>query len=317
MDIVFSDSACGSLKIAQHYGEGEYQGCIGVSVVHEDGSEPTRDEVRAALREAEETERLAWENAVPLGGNPGDIFGFHLALSIGDISENPPGVKRQQVLEQLFNVYPDGDGPGAAHELFSRAAENLAIVRRRANEGQPLRIWYSSLPDEMCGLYWFMSQLNQWNMRDGQVSLVRLPEWEADGDGNIVQKSGWAEVAPQDWGRYRTLQQPVPPLYIQCCAYHWQALREENAPLRALLNGRVVSMPETLYDCFILREIAAEGAAFHEAKLIGRILGKYPLGFGDTWVALRIEEMIRAGRLAVASDAAAGMPAYHRVLKKV
>ena len=56
-------------------------------------------------------------------------------------------------------------------------------------------------------------------------------------------------------------------------------------------------MPETLYDGFIRREIAAEAGAFHEAKLIGRVLGKYKLGVGDAWIALRIEEMIHSREL--------------------
>lgn len=30
MDVVFSRSACGSLKMAQHYGQGEYTGTVGV-----------------------------------------------------------------------------------------------------------------------------------------------------------------------------------------------------------------------------------------------------------------------------------------------
>jgi hypothetical protein len=46
------------------------------------------------------------------------------------------------------------------------------------------------------------------------------------------------------------------------------------------------------------------------------VLAKYRLGIADFWVALRIEEMIRAGMFEVVSDAAEDMPHYHRVLKK-
>ena len=84
IDIVFSESACGSLKVAQHYGEGKYQdGCIGVFVSHSDGSKPTKGEVEAARREAKEKARLAWESATPLGGETTDIYGFNLVLSVG------------------------------------------------------------------------------------------------------------------------------------------------------------------------------------------------------------------------------------------
>ena len=115
IDILFSESACGSLKVAQHYGEGKYQdGCIGVILCHADGSKPTKEEVEAAKREAKEKACLAWESATPLGGKTTDIYGFNLVLSVGDISENQPDIKRKQTLEHLYSVYPNDEGHQAA-----------------------------------------------------------------------------------------------------------------------------------------------------------------------------------------------------------
>jgi hypothetical protein len=317
IEIVFSDSACGSLKIAQHYGKGKYQGgSIGVIVSHADGSEPTQEELEVARCEAAEKARLAWESATPLGGNTADIYGFNLALSMGDISENRPSIKRKQTLEHLYSVYPKGEGCQAAQEIFKRANENLKKVQERTAAGESLRIWYSNQPDEMCGLYWFMVQLNQWKVHGGQAFIVKLPEWEADERGNIVQKSGWGEVAPEEWHRYLALQKPVLPVFRQSCAFHWQELQGENAPLRAVLNGQLVSMSEKLYDDFILREIAEEGEEFQEAMIVGRVIGKYQLGISDFWIAFRIEEMIHAGKLEAVSAVAEDMPIYHRLLKK-
>ncbi|KUO74967.1 MAG: hypothetical protein APF81_12445 [Desulfosporosinus sp. BRH_c37] len=317
IEIVFSDSACGSLKVAQHYGEGKYQGgCIGVFVSHADGSKPTKEEVEFARQEAEEKAHLAWDSATPLSGNTADIYGFNLVLSVGDISENQPGIKRKQTLEHLYSVYPNAEGCQVAQEILKRVNEDLKTVRKRVASGESLRVWYSNQPDEMCGLYWFMGQLNQWKVHGRQVSIVKLPEWEADEKGNIVQKSGWFEVAPGEWHRYLALQKPVLPVFEQSCASHWQELQRENAPLRATLNGQLISAQETLYDGFILREIAAEGEEFQEANVIGRVLGKYQLGIGDYWVAFRIKEMIHAGKLEVVSTVAEDMPVYHRVLKK-
>lgn len=82
-----------------------------------------------------------------------------------------------------------------------------------------------------------------------------------------------------------------------------------------MLNGQLVSASEKLYDDFILREIEAEGEEFREGMIVGRVLGKQ-LGIGDYWVAFRIEEMIKAGKLEVVSAAAEDMPVYYRVLKK-
>lgn len=317
MEILFSDSACGSLQAAQHYGEGKYYGgCTSVLINRRDGSKPTKAEIEAVQREAEERERLAWESATPLGGNSADIYGFNLALSVGDISENQPGIRRQQALEHLYSVYPNNEGQQAAQQIFNSVTENLKAVRERAAAGEYLRLWYSRQPDEICGLYWFLEQLNQWKVHSAQIFTIRLPEWEADEKGNIVQQISWGEVACNEWYRHLYLQKPVLPMFCQCCASHWRALQKENAPLRATLNGQLVSAPETLYDDFIIREIAAEDESFQEAMIVGRTLGKYQLGISDSWVALRIEEMIHQGKLEVVTPAAEDMPIYHRVLKK-
>jgi len=161
-----------------------------------------------------------------------------------------------------------------------------------------------------------MGQLNQWNVHAGPVSIVKLPEWETDDKGYFVQKNSWGEVTPEEWRRYLALQKTVLPGFILSYASHWQKLQAESAPLRALLNGQLVGTSEELYDDFILREIAAESEEFQEAMIVGRVLGKYQLGIGDSWVAIRIEEMIHAGKREAVTVGEKDVPSYHRVLKK-
>lgn len=179
IEVVFSDSACGSLKMAQRYGEGEYQSGVSVFLGYVGGRQPTEKEIEDARQQAEREERLAWERAVLLGGNPTDVYGLGLMLSIGDISEDKPGIRRQHELERLYSVYPDGEGRGAARELLQRAQKDLNTVCSRAAAGEAIRVWYSSQPDELCGLYWFMAQLERLK-KCGSVYLVGLPEWEVD-----------------------------------------------------------------------------------------------------------------------------------------
>lgn len=318
IEILFGDSACGSLKMAQSYGKGEYQGggAVGVLISHEDGRKPTKKEIDAIRREYEERERSAWESAVPLGGRSSDIYGFWLMLSMGDISENQPDVERMKVLERVYSIFPDSDGQRTAREMLKKVNENLKAVRERVDLGEPVRIWYSNQPDEMCGLYWFMHQLNEWKVSDGQVCIVKLPEWEEDANRTIVRKTNWGETHPGEWHKYIELQKNVSSVFIRDCASHWGELQRENAPLRIVLNGQLVSASEKTYDDLIISEINAEGDEFREAMIIGRILGKYRLGISDSLISFRIGEMISGGKLTVVSEAGEDMPVYHRQLKK-
>lgn len=316
IEIVFSDSAGGSLKVAQHCGAEKYcGGAVSVIISHSDISKPTKSEIQNAQREFENKECLAWEKAVPLGGNPNDVFGFNLAWSIGCIADSSVDNERLAVLERLFSTYPEDIGKPAAEEIYQSARKSLDTVRNRAESGETLRVWYSNEPDEMCGLYWLMSLLKRWKQSSAKVVLVKLPECEME-EETFIQHNGWGGIEPGKWHSYLGLQKKVPPALLHATASRWAELQQENAPLRAVVNGKLHSVPENFYDDFILRELALESREFHEAKLIGRILGKYQLGISDGWLALRIEEMICAGKLEAVTSAPNDGPSYHRILKK-
>lgn len=319
IEIVFSDSACGSLKCAQHIGEGCYStGCTGcISFIPSDGSELTEEELHRVQKEFEARQRTIWEKAVPMDGNTADIYGFALYLSIGDISEDRLLHQRHKTLHRLFSIFPDetNDTESVADALIRQAQDTLQEVLSRSAAGEPLRIWYSNQPDEACGLCWFMAQLETLEQPCGAVHLIQLPTIQQS-NNTIVHHTSWSEMAPEDWITYLPLQQTASLAFCKACAQKWHTLQEENAPLRAVINGQLVSVPETLYDSFIAQEIAQESEIFQEAVIIGRILGKYNLSISDMWIALRIEQMISAGILEPVTQPANGDPLYHRLLKK-
>lgn len=314
IEIVFNESAAGSLKVAQSYGKGSYHGgAVSVFIMKKDGSELTEAEKEAAIEEAKEQERLAWEQASPLGGISSDVFCFAYALSMGDISEDVPGEKRREMLKLLTEDYPDAER--LAERILAIGNHNLASVIKRSEAQEPMRIWYSDMPDELCGMYWFMTQIGK-VCNHGPIYLVKLPDWEVGHHGEAVQKSGWGELAPEEWHRYVPSQREATDSFVKACSEIWYRLQKENSPLRVALSGRLVSMPENLYDNFILRELEQEEDEFSEAKLIGKLLGKYQLGISDEWYALRIDEMIRQGSLEAVNEAPKNGPRYRRTLRK-
>ena len=66
-------------------------------------------------------------------------------------------------------------------------------------------------------------------------------------------------------------------------AHRWEVLRQENAPLRAVVNGRVRSVGEDFYDEMIRRHLP-EGQT-KIANIIGEVLGREKPGIGDVWLA--------------------------------
>ena len=314
LEIVFSDSACGTLKYAQHFGQGEYQrGCIGVVVSHDDGTEPTPEEIAQAQRQAEEQERRAWEQAIPLGGNPGDVLGFALSLSVGDISEDVPGPKRQAELQKLYSFVVDDMEEDCA-KLQDQAQQALDRIFAASRQGELLRIWYSDTPDDLCGFYWLMARLEEAEAQ-GPVEVIKLPPFISREDGTMVSWRGWGEVDPGQWGRFLDLAQPVSPETRHGCRLIWENLQRENAPLRACLNGRLTSVPADFYDCFLHREIAWQPEEFDEVQVLGRVLSQLP-GVGDGFLAGRIEAIAQAGELEFLTEPPADGARYWRRIRK-
>ncbi len=316
LEIVFGESACGSLKAAQGYGKGKYLGgAVSVILHKENDAVPTAEEVQAAQTAAEERARQAWETAVPMEGENTDVYCFALALSVGDLSDDGIGAQRSKVLGQMLTRYDIEDIEAEAQRKIKKTRQDLSELMQRYTAGEPIRIWYSDNPDELCGLYWLMARLEPLKCQTA-VYMVKLPAWEYGAENTVVQKLSWGETASGEWGRYLSLQEKVEPAFLSACASCWKQLKEKNAPLRVVLNGRIQNAPEDFYDSFILRELWILPDTFRMPVLIGNVLGKYQLGIGLDWIARRIEKMIGDGLLEVVEAAPEGQENYRCVLRK-
>ena len=315
MEVVFSDSAAGSLMQAAHFGKGAFRGG-GIGFIYAEGDSSDGADMERLRREAVERRRREWESAVPLDVKRADIFCLGLALSIGEISGPDFWSGRGEAFEKLRSVWPAEGSARRVEEKLAECRERLALLLERCASGEEMRIWYSDNPDEMSGFYHLMSLLCPIEGR-GRVCAVKLPDWETMGDGTARHLMGCGELGPGDWGRLAMTQREITPAYMSWCAAKWRELQEENSALRAVINGQLCSAAEDVYDGFIRREIAAAGEEFMESRLIGAVLGKYMLGIGDAWLHFRVEEMIKRGELAAVTLAPDDGPVYRRKLKKV
>ena len=278
LEVVFSESAAGSLAAA-----------IGKKAGGQGQASAFAQKNRGA-------------KAAALAGSRADICSFPLYLGFGAI-------------DALMGAYP-AEGAQAAQAFLQTARSSLEKLLSRAKQGEPLRIWASGQPDDACGLCWLMEQLMNARLEKLDAALVLLPGFCEKPGGTAVLHSSWGELSAQEWSQVAGLGQKIPAALCQAMAACWQQLRAQNAPLRAVVSGRLVSAPAAFYDSLILRELEAEPEEFLEARLIGKLLGKYPLGLGDAFLALRLEQFVRDGALQEVSSPAPGEPAYHRVLRK-
>ena len=285
LELCFDMSTRGALRVAQHCGRGG-KGAVGVIVAASDQGDPAvaeqeaRRAAEAFRRHQEELER----EAIPLGGDPGDVMTLSLGLDMGDIRE-PLGEVRHQLLKQWY------DWDEVADRDWGRcleAAEHLKAV----GPGDTVRIWVDRTPASACGLLHAASLLKD---TKAAVHVVALPPWRERPDGVVETYLGWGEVEPERFGHFLSREEPVPPLALGAMAHRWEVLQKENAPLRAVVNGQVRSVGEDFYDDLISRHIP-EGQT-KIAPIIGNVLGQERPGIGDVWLAERIRWMLSTGEL--------------------
>lgn len=262
-----------------------------------------------------ERERRGWASAVPLDADRRKCILLPLALSFGAIDEMGIGPMREAALRQLL-----ADVPHLEEEMLPRLLRDARAALEKllvgAREGEAMRVWLGRTPDDACALCWLLDQLRPIGWDHLTLSVVPLPDYVERPDGSVVRYSGWGEIEPWDWGRYAASARVLPRHLLPALAAHWQRLRQENQPLRAMINGKLTSVPEDFYDPFIRRELAGQPSEFSETRFIGQLLVRYGFGLSGDLIAWRIERMIAAGELEPVTQPAPGDPAYHRTLRK-
>lgn len=321
LEVVFCDSAAGSLRQA-FAGEPAAQVGTVLYASFEEERELTPEEAAQfeenALRwqqAEEERQRRGWAEGLPIAGSPADILSLPLYLSVGEITEEGIGPQRQAALARLMGTYLS-IAQEVTEELMEQCRRSRKALLERASAGEGIRVWTSDTPDDACGLAWLAHQLAALDLKKVQVTQVKLPDFYEQSDGTVVRWRGWGEMDPWLWGRMVGLGQRLPVNLLRGLDARWQALQRENAPLRAVVNGELVSVPETWYDPFLRREIAAEGEEFMAARVVGNVLGKYRLGIGDSELAQRLKDMIQAGQLQQVTYPGPEDPIYHCRLRK-
>lgn len=320
VEIVFSDSAEGSLRYAQGWGAGKYQpSCVGFAF--EADEHPSKLKIWWMRRQYNRAEKKKWENAVVLSGSGADVFALSLGLSIGDIAEDTFWAKREAFLMERvgFDMPPEyvHQGKETVLRRIEKVKNNLEQVCTRLKNGEPMRIWLGTSGEDHCMLAWFAAQLEQRGLAGAKVYLDELPAKYNFPKGGVVSWADWAEVEHERWGLLdQELRREAEPDFLSEQAALWRKLQQENTGLRIWENGAIKCVSQAYYDDVIQAEIDRQPEEFHEAQLIGNLIGTQ-LRMPDTWIAERIETMIAAGQLCITWEENPGSRSYRRRLKKV
>lgn len=289
LEVMFSDSLSGAMRQAKGRKKGQRTVAQGVQLFIEHGDD---GEMLRHWTEPAEVETV-WEADLP--GTAGDVAPLVLALDMGDLSDmdTVEKEKRRELLLALEgDLCPEKEARRKLEMTMETNQSTLDRLERAKQSKEEVRVWIADwCPADVCGLYWVCDLL-----RDAEVpvSLVRAPREKVRSDGTLVTYRGLGEFLPEELGELAAGAVPLEPIRRRAYANRWRELVAENAPLRAVVNGQLMSVEEDHYD-FALRAVLPEKPV-RAANVLGDALSRLP-GVGDVWLYGRILAMLAAGEL--------------------
>jgi len=232
-------------------------------------------------------------------GTSEEVICLGFMLDIGDINEEIDSQYRKNLIYSMYAQEPWGKDPETDAELRNLAdvyVREMERLKEYLENGETIRVWYSDAPYSVCGFYQLCSILSGY---ENQMQILKLPEHIVRGNV-IVSARNWGEVAAEEFAGFLQYEKELSRKEIRMYRSLWSELREDNSPLRAVINGRIVGVTEDFYDFLIWKRLTKE--PIKEARLIGDILGHYPVNMRDWWYAKRINYYIGQGKIKVVKD---------------
>jgi hypothetical protein len=168
---------------------------------------------------------------------------------------------------------------------------------------QQVWIWMAQNAHDVCGYYWLMSQLKEYQSRIHVLYLNNLPF--INEKGNIFYPTNLSEIQPKEFLKAKKLARPITLSEFEVDPDEWKKQCNENAAVRFLEGGKkIIGKEVDFYDKDITANVT--GAPQKLMKLLGNTLSKMKVRTGDVFLVWRIREMAAQGKLAVQGDWAKG-----------
>lgn len=244
-----------------------------------------------------EREHYGW-----IEGTAEEVICLGFLLDIGDIREDAGSEYRKHLIYSMYAQQQWGRDEEMDAELIQLCDHYCTEMERLRNylaDGEAIRVWYSDAPYSRCGFYHLCAGLQEYQH---EINVVKLPEYKVRSDNSIISYKNWGEVAAEEFAGFLTCEKKLSKEEIRMYAMLWSVLQEDNSPLRAVVNGKLIGVPEDFYDFLILKRITRK--PIKEARVIGDILGHNQLGVGDWWYAKRIDYFIQTGKIKIVEDSA-------------
>jgi hypothetical protein len=174
------------------------------------------------------------------------------------------------------------------------------LVKQLAEEPETeVWIWMAQNAHDVCGYYWLMSQLKDYQGRVQVLYLNNLPF--INEKGQIFYPSYLHEIQPKEFLKAKRLARPITLSEFEVDPDEWKKHCQESAMVRFLEGGKkIIGKEVSFFDKDILTHVNSEPQKL--SKILTNTLSKMKVKTGDVFLVWRIREMIAEGKLEAIGD---------------
>ncbi len=170
------------------------------------------------------------------------------------------------------------------------------IARLQENEVEELWIWLGQNQHDVCGYYWLISQLKDFQGRVMVLYMNNLPF--INEKGNIFYPTVLHEIQPKEFLKAKKLCRKVTLSEFEVDPDEWKKLANENAMVRILEGAKkIVGKEEDFYDTDILKNLSNDWQKGNRA--MQNVLSKMKIKTGDLFLLWRMKKLAEEGRLEI------------------
>ncbi|MGN6398908.1 MAG: DUF3658 domain-containing protein [Flavisolibacter sp.] len=202
--------------------------------------------------------------------------------------------------EQLMNMVDDRL---TIHNLKKELDENAK---------EELWIWMGQNQHDVCGYYWLISQLQQYQGRVVVLYMNNLPF--INEKGQIFYPTTLHEIQPKEFLKAKKLNRKITLSEFEVDPDEWRKLCTENEIVRILEGGKkIVSKGEDFYDKEILSSLTSEWQKGNKA--MSAVLSKMKIKTGEVFLFWRMKKLAEEDKIEMHGDTAKGWKEFEVKLK--
>jgi hypothetical protein len=211
----------------------------------------------------------------------------------------PEGVEARRA---WWKLVVEGGEPHAVAEAAKIDDEALLvqIKERLANdEAELLWIWAAQNKHDVCGYYWLVSQLADFQGRVEILYLNNLPF--INEKGAIFYPDWLSQIQPKEFLKARKLARPVTTSEFEVDADEWNKICSAVSEVRLLEGGKkIVHKALDFYDAELAKFITPD--LTKATKIIHGFLSKNKETAGEAFLLWRLKAMVRSAHYVVQGE---------------